>query len=95
MHSPFVPTRWARERVRLVLCLAAIVAAIPAGTVLAQNGGAQKPNYELAAAWTAQKVGRLVFDTSVRPVGSASSTWSIRCARRKSLCSTTPGWRPC
>ena len=67
MHSPFVPTRWARERVRLVLCLAAIVAAIPAGTVLAQNGGAQKPNYELAAAWTAQKVGRLVFDTSVTP----------------------------
>ncbi|HMD34946.1 MAG TPA: DPP IV N-terminal domain-containing protein [Vicinamibacterales bacterium] len=26
-----------------------------------------KPNYELAADWTAQKVGRLVFDTSVTP----------------------------
>ena len=28
---------------------------------------AQTPNYELAAAWTAQKVSRLVFDTSVTP----------------------------
>src|SRR5207244_12778842 len=26
-----------------------------------------KPNYELAANWTAQKVGRLVFDTTVTP----------------------------
>jgi len=26
-----------------------------------------KPNYELAAEWTAQKVGRLVFDTSINP----------------------------
>ncbi|MEX1128040.1 MAG: DPP IV N-terminal domain-containing protein, partial [Vicinamibacterales bacterium] len=27
----------------------------------------QSPNYELAAAWTAQKVSRMVFDTSVTP----------------------------
>lgn len=26
-----------------------------------------KPNYDLASEWTAQKVGRLVFDTSVTP----------------------------
>src|SRR5436190_13805630 len=26
-----------------------------------------KPNYELAADWTSQKVGKLVFDTSVTP----------------------------
>src|ERR1041385_9257512 len=29
--------------------------------------GTPKPNYDLAADWTAQKVGRLVFDTTVAP----------------------------
>src|SRR5262245_30683284 len=33
----------------------------------AESPGAPKPNYDLAANWTAQKVGRLVFDTTVTP----------------------------
>jgi len=31
------------------------------------TAGAPKPNYELAADWTAEKVRRLVFDTTVTP----------------------------
>jgi dipeptidyl-peptidase 4 len=33
----------------------------------AQTAPSVRPNYDLAADWTAQKVGRLVFDTSVAP----------------------------
>src|SRR5437660_3588426 len=33
----------------------------------AQKSNAPTPNYELASEWTAQKVGRLVFDTTVTP----------------------------
>jgi dipeptidyl aminopeptidase/acylaminoacyl peptidase len=42
--------------------------AVPTGPA-ARTGErtAPKPNYDLAADWTAQKVGRLVFDTSVTP----------------------------
>ncbi len=45
---------------------AAMAVAIGAAPV-AQQPVTPAPNYELAAAWTAQKVGRMVFDTSVTP----------------------------
>ncbi len=51
-----------------VYVLALCVFAVPA--LKAQNGAKPDPvtpNYELAAQWTSQKVGRLVFDTSVTP----------------------------
>jgi dipeptidyl aminopeptidase/acylaminoacyl peptidase len=64
MQPLLVLTRSSRARSVFVWSLAAAFAAIPVASPLAQNGG-QKPNYELAAEWTAQKVGRLIFDTSV------------------------------
>src|SRR5215813_3601170 len=36
-------------------------------TPRAQTGTAPKPNYDLASDWTSQKIGRLVFDTTVTP----------------------------
>jgi dipeptidyl aminopeptidase/acylaminoacyl peptidase len=57
----------------VALCLSLVLT--PAG-LLAQDNKAPKPdqdnrarkaNYELAARWTSQKVGKLVFDTSVTP----------------------------
>jgi dipeptidyl aminopeptidase/acylaminoacyl peptidase len=69
MQPLHVVTRSARARSVAVWSFALALAAIPAASPIAQNGGAQngghKPNYTLAAEWTAQKVGRLVFDTSV------------------------------
>ncbi len=59
----------------LILSLCFSLAFTPA-TLLAQDSKSQKPdqdnrvrtaNYELAARWTTQKVGKLVFDTSVTP----------------------------
>jgi len=48
-------------------CLAASFLVVAFASPRAQNGNSPKPNYELAADWTAQKVGRLVFDTTVTP----------------------------
>jgi dipeptidyl aminopeptidase/acylaminoacyl peptidase len=56
---------------RLVLAACTIALTFAATPrISAQNGAKAStaaPNYELAAAWTAQKVGRLVFDTTVTP----------------------------
>jgi dipeptidyl-peptidase 4 len=56
-------------RVGLAACtLALTVVNVP--VIQAQNGGATArpaPNYELAAQWMPQRVGRLVFDTTVTP----------------------------
>ena len=63
----------ARKRSRLsrllvVGGLAVAFAVMPAATPRAQKAPpTPKPNYELASEWTSQKVGRLVFDTSVTP----------------------------
>src|SRR5688572_18172402 len=65
----------AHRAVRVAIGVSAIAVAVAsAPTVQAQKaaGTAQPstgvtPNYDLAAAWTAQKVSRLVFDTSVTP----------------------------
>jgi dipeptidyl aminopeptidase/acylaminoacyl peptidase len=48
-------------------CLAASFLVLAFAAPRAQTGNTPKPNYELAADWTAQKVGRLVFDTTVTP----------------------------
>src|SRR5262249_16313964 len=62
-----------RRLFAVALCFSLILT--PTG-LLAQDNKAQKPdqdnrvrkaNYELAARWTSQKVGKLVFDTSVTP----------------------------
>ena len=64
----------AHRAVRVAIGVSAIAAAVAsAPTVQAQKTAAPQssavaaPNYELAAAWTAQKVSRMVFDTSVTP----------------------------
>ncbi|MCX6538209.1 MAG: DPP IV N-terminal domain-containing protein [Acidobacteria bacterium] len=53
----------------LVVCgLAFAFAVMPAATPRAQKAPpTPKPNYDLASQWTTQKVGRLVFDSSVTP----------------------------
>ena len=50
-----------------VWTLATFLIAVSFATPRAQKGDAPKPNYDLAADWTVQKVGRLVFDTTVTP----------------------------
>ncbi len=63
----------ANRAVRAAIGVSAIALAVAsAPTVQAQKAAGQPatgltPNYELAAAWTTQKVSRLVFDTSVTP----------------------------
>jgi dipeptidyl-peptidase 4 len=60
-------TRIIRRRV-VVAGLCAIALGLSTPPLKAQRGDAPPaPNYELAAQWTAQKVGKLVFDTSVTP----------------------------
>src|SRR5437867_10242424 len=48
-------------------CLAVLFLLAAFATPRAQNRTTPTPNYTLASDWTAQKVGRLVFDTSVTP----------------------------
>src|SRR5579862_383074 len=48
-------------------CLASAFLAAAFAAPSAQTRNTPKPNYELAADWTSQKVGRLVFDTTVAP----------------------------
>ncbi len=57
-------TRTGFQRSVLALCLAIAFATIP---TLAQNPSTPKPNYDLAAQWTSEKVSKIVFDTSVTP----------------------------
>ncbi|MBI1873122.1 MAG: DPP IV N-terminal domain-containing protein, partial [Acidobacteria bacterium] len=63
MQPPqLVPTRRL-----LAWSLVLVFAALPIASPQAQTGTSVRPNYELAADWTTQKVGRLVFDTTVTP----------------------------
>jgi dipeptidyl aminopeptidase/acylaminoacyl peptidase len=48
-------------------CLASMLFIAAFAVPRAETAAAPKPNYDLAANWTAQKVGRLVFDTTVTP----------------------------
>jgi dipeptidyl aminopeptidase/acylaminoacyl peptidase len=58
--------------IRLILVLAFAVTAAPMAAPRAGSFGAPerdlaKPNYDLASRWTAAKIGKMVFDTSVTP----------------------------
>jgi len=48
-------------------CLVSVLFVAAFAAPRAETPNAPKPNYDLAANWTAQKVGRLVFDTTVTP----------------------------
>src|SRR5690349_15882774 len=49
------------------LCLGVTLLGILAPSLRAQNIPVTRANYDLAAKWTGQKVGKLVFDSSVTP----------------------------
>ncbi len=55
------------KRFILFLSLILIFLVFSGPIALAENAPLKKANYELAARWTAQKVGKLVFDTSLTP----------------------------
>ena len=58
----------ASRAMRVAIGVSAIVAVAFAPGIQAQKGTpSAAPNYELASAWTTQKVSKLVFDTSVTP----------------------------
>jgi len=48
-------------------CLVSSFLLIAFAAPRAQTAATPKPNYVLAADWTSQKVGRLVFDTTITP----------------------------
>src|SRR4051812_19056626 len=63
-------TKESRMRRLFPWCLAIAFLAAAFATPSAQSPSSSrtpKPNYELAADWTSQKIGRLVFDTTVTP----------------------------
>ena len=62
MQPSLVFTRTTVHRSLLALCLAVAFATIP---TLGQGPTTPKPNYDLASQWTSEKVGKIVFDTSV------------------------------
>jgi dipeptidyl-peptidase 4 len=57
--------------IRAALCFSTLVLALSAPSLRAQQkaepAAPVAPNYDLAAQWTSQKIGKLVFDTSVQP----------------------------
>src|SRR5919202_1963468 len=60
------PSRRTCARVLAVVALAVLLP--PASMRLrADEGGAQAPNYALAAQWTVPKINKLIFDTQVTP----------------------------
>ncbi|MGE5362239.1 MAG: hypothetical protein ACM3NQ_24745, partial [Bacteroidales bacterium] len=68
---PSLITRAALRRALIACVLAVAFAWVPVAVSHAQNAASQpaavKPNYDLAANWTSEKVAKLVFDTSVTP----------------------------
>ncbi len=53
---------------RLALCAVTVIALTAAPSLKAQKPDqVPAPNYDLAAQWTSQKIGKLVFDTTVTP----------------------------
>src|SRR5438094_250209 len=67
MHAHLVSKPGALGRRFTLWLFALLVIAVGLATPRAENSNAPKANYELASEWTTQKVGRLVFDTSVNP----------------------------
>jgi len=68
-------TRPIQRYFRLMLCYSLIVTSLSPVSLRAQDNAkkadqdnhVQKANYDLASRWTTQKVGKMVFDTSVTP----------------------------
>jgi dipeptidyl aminopeptidase/acylaminoacyl peptidase len=67
MHAHLVSTPGALGRRFTLWLFALLMMAFGLAAPRADNSTAPKPNYALASEWTTQKVGRLVFDTSVNP----------------------------
>ena len=55
------------QRVLFAVLVVAAVAAFTAARPTADVSTVVKPNYDLASQWTGEKVGKLLFDTSVTP----------------------------
>jgi dipeptidyl aminopeptidase/acylaminoacyl peptidase len=55
------------KRAIFIICLVFVFLGATTPVLLAENAPVKKANYDLAAKWTSQKVGKLVFDTSVTP----------------------------
>src|SRR5688572_20100490 len=78
---------------RTALGVCTVVLALASPSLLAQRAepvAPPAPNYDLAAQWTSQKVGKLVFDTSVTPRWLETSdrfwyTYRTRDGRRFSI----------
>jgi len=73
-----------------VCTLVLALAAPPLRAQKAEPAAPPAPNYDLAAQWTSQKVGKLVFDTSVTPRWLETSdrfwyTYQTREGRRFSI----------
>jgi dipeptidyl aminopeptidase/acylaminoacyl peptidase len=49
------------------LCFIFLVSSVAPARLFAEDNYVRKANYDLAARWTSQKVGKLVFDTAVTP----------------------------
>ena len=67
MPSFFQSRHINRKSLVLVLALALLVIASISPTYTAENNNVVRANYTLAAQWTSQKVGKLVFSTAVTP----------------------------
>ena len=94
----------------LTWCLASVLFFGASRCRAPETPAGPKPNYDLAANWTAQKVGRLVFDTTRDAAlardgdrvlvsvsdraRDASSTSSIRSRGARRRCSITRRWPP-
>jgi dipeptidyl aminopeptidase/acylaminoacyl peptidase len=55
------------QRVLFAVLVVAAIAALPTARPQADVSTVVKPNYDLASQWTGEKVGKLLFDTSVAP----------------------------
>jgi dipeptidyl aminopeptidase/acylaminoacyl peptidase len=55
------------KRIILAVCIVFVLVAATLPVAAGENTPLKKANYDLAAKWTSQKVGKLVFDTSVVP----------------------------
>src|SRR5512142_929903 len=64
MLPSLVFSRTTFQRSLLALSLVVAFATIP---TLGEGPATPKPNYDLASQWTSEKVGKVVFDTSVTP----------------------------
>jgi dipeptidyl-peptidase 4 len=67
MKNLYASRRSLKQRFTAVLCFALMFTCVTPVQLLAQDNKNIVPNYELAAKWTSQKVGKMLFDVSVTP----------------------------